>query len=119
VRFVKEPGRTYRLIRWPGSELMRGRPKFVRMLGFLTQKPMSLEHLVVLSGLSEDSCLDLLGLLDQRGLLARVGAPSAAPPAAAPAPAPPVDVPPPAPFTPPAPNAHSGMLQRLRKRLGI
>jgi hypothetical protein len=116
----------YRLIRWPGSELMRGRPKFVRMLGFLTQKAMSLEHLVVLSGLNEDSCLDLLGLLDQRGLLARVGAPSAAPPAApaalaapAPVPTPPVDEPPPAPFTPPAPNGHGGMLQRLRKRLGI
>jgi len=123
TRLVKEPGRTYRLIRWPGNELMRGRPKFVRMLGFLTQRPMGVEHLVVLSGLDEASCLDLLGLLDERGLLAPVEtpavAPRAAPPTPGPAPVPTVVAAPPAPSTPPAPSAHGGMLQRLRKRLGI
>jgi hypothetical protein len=111
-RLARDGGGAYRLVRWPGADLMRGRPKFVRMLGFLTQKPMDVERLVVLSGIDEASCLELLGLLDERGLLARVEAPApspAAPPAARAA----------APAAPPPPDAPGGMLQRLRRRLGL
>jgi hypothetical protein len=62
---------TYRLVRWPGSDLLRGKPKFVRMLGFLSNRPLSLARLKVLSGMDEASCRELLGMLDQRGLLIR------------------------------------------------
>jgi hypothetical protein len=69
--FVDDVRRTYRLARWPGSELLRGKPKYVRMLGFLSNRALSLARLKVLSGIDEASCRDLLGTLDERGLLIR------------------------------------------------
>jgi len=69
--FFDDGRRTYRLVRWPGSDLLRGEPKYVRMLGFLSNRPLSLARLKVLSGMDEASCRDLLGRLDQRGLLIR------------------------------------------------
>ena len=69
--FADDVRRTYRLARWPGSDVLRGKPKYVRMLGFLSNRPLSLARLKVLSGIDEASCRDLLGMLDERGLLIR------------------------------------------------
>jgi hypothetical protein len=71
VPFTDDGRSTYRLKRWPASDLLRGKPRYVRMLGFLSNRPLSLARLAMLSGIDEDSCRDLLGMLDQRGLLVR------------------------------------------------
>ena len=111
---------TYRLLRWPGADLLRGKPKYVRMLGFLSNRPLSVERLKVLSGIDESSCRDLLGMLDQRGLLVRGKLePDASSSlfadtvpsdlvASAAAPTPPVRE-----------TASAGLFSRLRKRLGL
>lgn len=117
---IDDVRRTYRLVRWPGSDLLRGKPKYVRMLGFLSNRPLSLARLKVLSGIDESSCRDLLGMLDERGLLIRgdVEPESASSvfadtvpselAAAAVATASPVRA-----------TASTGLLSRLRKRLGL
>jgi hypothetical protein len=118
---VDDDRSTYQLVRWPGSDLLRGKPKYVRMLGFLSNRPLSLTRLMVLSGIDEATCRDLLRVLDQRGLLRRGEAepdnlstlfadtvPSegeTAVVAAAPARA--------------RESANSGLFARLRKRLGL
>lgn len=118
--FTDDARQTYRLVRWPGADLLRGKPKYVRMLGFLSNRPLSLARLKVLSGIDESSCRDLLGMLDQRGLLLRgdlepdttsslfadtVPSDLAAGPAVA---SPPVRE-----------SASAGLFSRLRKRLGL
>ncbi|HEX4509093.1 MAG TPA: hypothetical protein VH328_03410 [Burkholderiaceae bacterium] len=116
----------YRLARWPAPDLMRGRPKFVRALGFLSHRPLDLERLVVLSGVDRSTCLELLGLLHQRRLLIAVEAPetptrpivhAAALPAVA-------DTAPRAATRAAATEAtpttsSQGLFQRLRRRLGL
>lgn len=69
--FVDDPRCTYRLTRWPAADLLRGKPKYVRMLGFLSNRPLTLARLTMLSGVDEAGCCDLLHMLDQRGLLVR------------------------------------------------
>jgi len=73
-RILNDRATAYRLARWPGADLLRGKPKFVRLLGFITHKPLTVERLALLSGVDEASCLEMLALLDERRLLQRVEA---------------------------------------------
>jgi hypothetical protein len=108
-------------VRWPGSDLLRGKPKYVRMLGFLSNRPLSLARLKVLSGVDEASCRDLLGMLDQRGLLIRgeLEPDTAASLFADTVPSEPGAANAVATRRPVHETASTGLLSRLRKRLGI
>jgi hypothetical protein len=127
-RIVVDPRVTYRMVRWPGGDLLRNKPRFVRLLGFLSHKAISVDRLVVLSGLDEATCIDMLVTLDERRLLQRLDVARDAASA--------VDADEPAslhsaisdfsPSGPPAvvaprptAAAQSGLLQRLRRRLGL
>lgn len=66
----------YRLIRWPGAELLRSHPKSVRLLGFLAREAISLDQLETLSGVDRDACIEILQQLLRRNLLAWHGSQS-------------------------------------------
>ena len=71
VSTFSNPRIAYRLTHWPSADLLRGRPQFTRMLGFLARGPMSVSRLMVLSGMDEATCAEMLGLLEERKLLLR------------------------------------------------
>ena len=113
---VADDGRTvYRLLKWPAPDLLRGKPAFVRALGFLSTRALTLKRLAALSGVDEAACRELLAQLDQRRLLIRnehfdasasvadiVGASSRF-----------------AGGKRPGESANAGLFSRLRKRLGL
>ena len=70
-RFVDDGHTTYRLLKWPSGDLLRGNPQVVRVLGFLSARPLTFKRLAALSGVGEDACRDLLSLLDEQRLLVR------------------------------------------------
>jgi len=113
--FVDDDRTIYRLLKWPTPDLLRGKPAFIRALGFLSTRALTLKRLAALTGMDEAACRELLAQLDQRRLLIRnehfdasasvadiVGAPSR--------------------FgarTRPGESANAGLFSRLRKRLGL
>lgn len=125
-------GVRFRLLRWPSAGQMRGRPSLTRVLGFLAHRPMSLEQLVLHSGLAVGQCSELLLFLENGQLVQRLGAP----PADDPSPLRPVPTAAPAPQAatdglagpsaigspqarPAVPTRIAGLLSRLRLHLGI
>ncbi len=113
--FVDDGHTTYRLLQWPTGELLRGNPQVVRILGFLSARPLTLKRLAALSGVGETACRDLLAVLDERRLLIRaehldasasvadiLGVPRES-----------------AATTRPRDSANAGLFSRLRKRLGL
>lgn len=71
VAFADDGRTTYRLIKWPSADLLRGNPALVRILSFLSTRSLTLKRLVALSGADEATCRELLQVLDQRRLLIR------------------------------------------------
>lgn len=107
----------FRLIRWPGAELLRSHPKAMRMLGFLAQEAITLDHLKTLSGLDRPTCEDVLRQLLRRELLAWHGASAGAP--ARPSLARTTAMAQGTPRLMAAPEVARGLLNRLRARLGL
>jgi hypothetical protein len=107
----------FRLIRWPGAELLRSHPKAMRLLGFLAREAITLEHLETLSGLDRSTCAEVLRQLLRRELLAWHGASAGAParPSSARTPTTAQGNP----RVMPAPELARGLLNRLRARLGL
>lgn len=101
----------YRLHKWPGVELLRSHPKFVRILGFLAHRAVDLKELQRLSGVDEGTCVGLLARLNGMGLLVCI----------------PREEDPHTQTAPPAPAAQHGarerdqitLIGRLRMRLGL
>jgi len=60
----------FRLIRWPGAELLRSHPKAVRLLGFIAREAISMDRLETLSGLDRAACTEIVQQLLRRDLLA-------------------------------------------------
>ena len=113
--FVDDGRTTYRLIKWPAADLLRGNPALVRILSFLSTRSLTLKRLVTLSGADEATCRELLQVLDQRRLLIRaehldasatvadiLGTPAGAAEGAR-----------------SGNSANAGLFSRLRKRLGL
>ena len=113
--FADDSRTTYRLLKWPAPDLLRGKPASVRVLGFLSTRALTLKRLVALTGVDEAACIELLTQLEQRRLLIRnehfdasasvadiVGAERSSAAAAR--------------FKQ---SANAGLLSRLRKRLGL
>ena len=113
--FVDDDRTVYRLLKWPAPDLLRGKPTFVRALGFLSTRALTLKRLAALTGVGEAACRELLMQLDQRRLLIRnehfdasasvadiVGTPSRS-----------------AAGVRPGESANAGLFSRLRKRLGL
>lgn len=71
AEFADDGRTTYRLVKWPSAEVLRGNPGFVRILSFLSTRALTLKRLITLSGVDETTCRELMELLDRRRLLVR------------------------------------------------
>lgn len=113
----------HRLRRWPGEDLLQNRREHKILATFLVSRSMSVTQLAALSGIGRDACADFVSALQGRGLLETRGlsAAHASAPAyghesaaqrahrAAASPA----------NQPQAAAAGGGLINRLRKRLGL
>jgi len=110
----------FRLIRWPGADLLRSHPKAVRLLGLLARESLDMDRLQTLSGLDRAACAEIVQQLLRRDLLAWHGCPAAS------------GAPVKRPASRGAPEAagagerttasgelHLGLLTRLRRKLGL
>ncbi|MDB5802996.1 MAG: hypothetical protein JWN73_318 [Betaproteobacteria bacterium] len=111
---VAESQASYRLLRWPGDELLQNQRQRKILASFLVSRHLSVAQLSALSGVGRDTCLEFIAALSSRDLLETRSAvmPGEAArrvdPGFAPAPA----------TISTSPSA-SGLIGRLRKRLGL
>lgn len=62
---------TYKLVRWPPRDLISGSITAVKLLSFLSHQALTLDRLVVLSGVDRSKCAEVLRHLDAHSLLKR------------------------------------------------
>lgn len=104
-----EPQASYRLLRWPGDDLLQNQRQRKILASFLVSRHLSVAQLAALSGVTRETCLEFVGALSGSGLLDMRGALPAgdAPRTAA------------ANTDAPASTPAAGLIGRLRKRLGL
>jgi hypothetical protein len=111
--FALDPRSTFRLRRWPPTELLLGDRDRFRLATFLSSRGVDLGQLERLSNVPRDKCLDFLARMAAAELLSiKPAAPDLS--GALPADGPQVSAPPSA-----RPKVDAGLLGRLRRRLGI
>lgn len=107
-----------RLLRWPQASSLSAHRYYPRLASFLANRHLTLSQLVTLSNVSWPVCVEFMNQMHRQGLL-DVRAPVTAPTAQAPRSA---GVRPAAagtPATTPQPQATTGLIGRLRERLGL
>lgn len=105
------PVKTYRLRRWPSSDLLRNDRHRTRLASFLSTRSLDLDELARLANVPRTECEAFLSALARAGLLDAKSPAAAAPrTAAAPAAAPPAAS---------TGRADAGLFDRLRRRFGL
>jgi hypothetical protein len=100
------PAKTlYRLRRWPPAAVLQGHRYHLRLASFLSPRPLAIDALARLSNVEQEACATFIARLHEHGLV-EVMAPVVTPLAPSPAPAAPAPV-------------KTGLLGRIRQRLGI
>lgn len=114
--FTLDPRSTFRLRRWPPTELLLGDRHKFRLATFLSSRGVDLDQLERLSNVPRDQCLDFLVRMAAADLLTikpvMAGASTVAVAIDAPRAAT-------TPVAAPPPKVDAGLLSRLRRRLGI
>lgn len=93
----------YKLKRWPPAALLHGDAQRIRLATLLSRKPMDVSELTILSGQDHERCDTFINLLQGFGILDAF-VPEAAPLGQA---------------APHRPAAHRGLIQSIRRRLGL
>lgn len=113
------PGASYRLRRWPPSEMLQGDRYHQRLASFLSARHLDLGELARLSNVDRSQCEQFLIALDAAGLLNEKPAPANEPAVRA---APPTTATPAAlqqPTHVPVPVTRAGFLSKIRSSLGM
>lgn len=95
------PAQRYRLRHWPPLVLLRGDRQRVRMATLLSRRPLGVRELAALSGQPEERCLTFVNLLQGFNLLELTATPAAVV------------------RHPAAPRSEQGLLDRLKRKLGL